>query len=130
MAQARAQEQRARRDVLKHMGEWAHDGIPAEVRRAYEDVVRARKDIDLGNDAVKKAKQWMVQASADHNVGFVDIREVSDAVDAYVLLRSALMKARFEHNVSMAALSKATGTLDGESKILYLTPADDRAVQP
>jgi outer membrane protein len=126
MAQARAQEQYAHGDVYRHLGEWADDGIPAEVRNAYEDVVRAAKNVDIGNGAVKKAKQWMVQASADHTIGFADIREVSDAVDAYVALRSAVLKARFDHNVAMAALSKATGTLDGDSKILYLAPDDDR----
>lgn len=129
MAGARAQEQYARGDVYRHLGEWSDDGIPAEVRNAYEDVARAAKNVDIGNDAVKKAKQWMVQASADHTVGFVDIREVSDAVDAYVALRSAVLKARFDHNVAMAALSKATGTLDGDSKLLYLAASDDRGAK-
>src|SRR5262249_57420933 len=47
-AQARAQEQRARAEVLRHMGRWAGLGIPAEVRRAYEDVLRTTKDIERG----------------------------------------------------------------------------------
>jgi len=116
--------------VLRHLGQWAHAGIPAEVRRAYEDVTRAANDIELGGEAVKKAKQWMVKASADNSVGFANIREVSDAVDAYVALRSAVMKARFDHNVAMAALSRATGTLDGDSQVLYLAPADGQGGKP
>jgi outer membrane protein len=123
MAQARAQEQHARRDVLRHLDDWTHDGIPAEIRRAYEDVVRATKDIERGNEAFKKAKQWVVQASADYTIGFADIREVSDSLESYVALRSAVLRARFDHNVAMAALSKATGTLDVDSKVLYLAPA-------
>jgi outer membrane protein TolC len=122
-AQARAQEQHARAEVLRHMGEWATAGIPAEVRRAYEDVRRAARDIQRGSEAVSKAKKWMVQASADYNIGFLDVREVSDAVEAYVTLRTGLMKARYDHNVAMAALSKATGTLDGDSDLFYLAPA-------
>ena len=59
-------------------------------------------------------------AAADYSIGFLDVREVSDAVRAYVTLRTALMKARFDHNVAMAALSKATGTLDGDSDLFYL----------
>src|SRR6185369_9529154 len=98
---ARAQEQRARGEVLRHMGEWAGRGVPAEVRVAYEDARRAARDIDRGSDAVGKAKKWMVQASADYNIGFLDVREVSDAVEAYVTLRTALMKARYDHNVAM-----------------------------
>jgi outer membrane protein len=126
MAKARAQEQLARAEVLRHMGQWADLGIPAEVRRAHEDVVRAVKDIERGTEAVSKAKQWMVQASADYSIGFLDVREVSDAVAAYVTLRTGLMKARFDHNVAMASLSKATGTLDSDGDLFYLTRPDTR----
>jgi outer membrane protein TolC len=125
-AQARAQEQHARAEVLRHLGAWAGQGIPAEVRRAYEDVLRAAKDIERGTEAVGKAKQWMVQAGADYSIGFLDVREVSDAVEAYVTLRTGLMKARFDHNVAMAALSKATGTLDGGADLFYLSIPETR----
>jgi outer membrane protein len=120
MAGARADEQRARGEVLRHLGRWADGGIPAEVRRAYEDVQRAARDIDQGAQGVTRAKRWMVQASADYAVGLLDLREVSDAVEAYVTLRTAVLQARFNHNVSMAALSRATGTLDGDSALFYL----------
>ena len=88
--------------------------------------MRAVKDIERGTEAVGKAKKWMVQASADYSIGFLDVREVSDAVEAYVTLRTGLMKARFDHNVAMASLSKATGTLDGDSDLFYLAPPDAR----
>jgi outer membrane protein TolC len=120
MAGARAEEQRARAEVLRHLGEWADKGIPAEVRRAYEDVRRAIADVDQGAQSVTRAKRWMVQASADYAVGLLELREVSDAVAAYVTLRTAVLQARFNHNVSMAALSRATGTLDTDSGLFYL----------
>lgn len=122
MAAARAAEQTARGDVLRHLGRWADAGIPAEVRRAYEDVLRTSKDIDQGQEAIGKAKKWMVQASADYSVGLLDIREVSDAVGAYVAIRTAVLQARFDHNVAMAGLSRATGTLDSDSNLFYLAP--------
>jgi outer membrane protein len=122
MAGRRADEQRARAEVLRQLGHWADAGIPAEVRRAHEDVLRARKDIEQATRAMSKAKQWMVQASADYAVGLLDLREVSDAVEGYVTLRTALMLARFAHNVGMAALARATGTLDGHSDVLYMAP--------
>jgi len=34
-----------------------------------------------------------------------------------------VLKARFEHNVAMAALSKATGTFDREEPLFYLDPS-------
>ncbi len=120
MAQMRAAEQRANADVLRFTAEWATDGIPAEVRKAYEDIRRTDLDIEKGSIGVQKARKWMVMAGADYSIGFLDVREVSDAVTAYVALRTALMKSAFDHNVAMAALSKATGTLDGASDLFYM----------
>jgi outer membrane protein TolC len=117
MAPARAAEQRAQADVLLHMGEWAAIGIPAEVRKWQEDALRASKDVETATDAVKKSKQWMVEASSDYNVGLLDIRELSDAVTSYVTLRNALFKARFDHNVAMAGLSRAVGDLDNGARV-------------
>jgi outer membrane protein len=125
MAGARAQEQRAHVDGLHHLAAWAEAGIPAEVRRAYEDVRRARADFASGTQAISKAKQWVVQASADYSVGFGDVREVSDAVAAYVSLRDSVMKASYEHNVAMAALAKAAGTLDADTSLFYLAPPEE-----
>jgi outer membrane protein TolC len=129
MAPARAAEQQARAEVLGRMRDWAGAGIPAEVRKAYEDVGRAAKDVARGRDAVKKAKQWMVQASADYNAGFLEVRELSDAVQAYVTLRTSVMKALFDHNVAMAAVSKATGFLDGDADLFYLDPRSGDAAR-
>jgi outer membrane protein TolC len=123
MSGARAAEQRAHADALARLGEWAGAGIPAEVRKAYEDVRRGDLDIEQGTAATKKAKRWMVEASADYDVGLLDVRELSDAVQSYVALRSAVLKARFDRNVAMADLSRATGMLDGDAKVFYLEPA-------
>src|SRR5262249_16885433 len=95
MPLARAAEQRAHADVLVDMGEWADDGVPADVRRYHEDAMRAWKDIESASEGSKTAKQWMVQASADYGIGLLDIRELSDAVSSYVTLRTSLFRARF-----------------------------------
>ncbi|HXI56558.1 MAG TPA: TolC family protein [Polyangia bacterium] len=127
MAASRAAEQQAHADALARLGDWAGAGIPAQVRQAYEDVQRTEKDIAEGHQAIGQAKRWMVESSADYGVGLLDVREVSDAVQAYVTLRVGIFKARFDHNVAMAALSRATGTLDGDAEIFYLdrTPTEE-----
>jgi len=122
MAAARAEEQRQRANVLAQMGRWAEFGIPAQVRQAFEDVQRARKNLDEGDQGLAKAKRWMVQASADNAIGLLPLRDLFDAVEAYVTLRLAGLDARFDHNVGMAALSRATGTLDGDSDQFYMAP--------
>jgi hypothetical protein len=124
MAGARAEEQRRRAEVLHHLGRWADAGIPAQVRLAFEDVQRARRDIDQAEQAVVKAKRWMVQASADQAIGLLPLSELADAVETYATLRLGLLQARFAHNVGMAALALATGTLDAGSARFYLAPPE------
>jgi outer membrane protein len=130
MARARADEQRAQAEVLARTGDWADAGIPAQVRKAYDEVVRCDKDLASGGEAVHKAKQWMVEASADYNVGLLDIKELADAVNSYVTLRVAVLKARYDRNVAMAELSRATGTLDSDSDLFYLAPGGDGTANP
>jgi len=121
MSGARAAEQRAQADSLRHLAEWADDGIPAEIRRAYEEIKRTDMDIVRGEDGVSKSRKWLVMAGTDYGIGFLDVRDVSDAVISYVSLRTALMRARYDRNVAMAALNKATGTLDKDGDLFYLS---------
>jgi outer membrane protein TolC len=127
MSGARADEQHAHAESLARLGEWADQGIPAEVRKAYEDVHRCDLDIEKGEIAVKQAKKWMVEASADYDVGLLDIRELSDAVTSYVTLRTAVLKARYDRNVAMADLARATGTLDRYEPRFYLEEPETSA---
>jgi len=122
MAQARAAEQHAQAEILHHTGEWASAGIPAEVRLAFEEIRRTDLDVARGTEGLLQARKWVVAAGADYAIGLLDAREVSDALLAYTTIRTALLRARFDHNVAMASLNKATGTLDGESQLFYLAP--------
>jgi outer membrane protein TolC len=107
----RADEVRAAAHRLQATQSWAVAGIPAEVRSAFEDVTRARKDIDEGEPGVERAKQWLVRASADYDMGLGESRSVADAAQGYVLVRTGLLEARWRWNVGLAELAKAMGGL-------------------
>jgi len=109
MATQRANENRAKARELAEMKRWAQAGVPAEVTRAFEDAVRAKADDTEAGKAVAIAKRWSVQASADYAVGLGDVREVTDATQAYVQLRMASYDAKYRHNVAMAELERAVG---------------------
>ena len=96
------------------------------MRKAYEDIRRTDLDIEKGTIGVQKSRKWMVMAGADYGIGFRDVREVSDAVTAYVDAAHGAAEGAFDHNVAMAALAKATGTLDGESELFYMAPPAPR----
>lgn len=120
-ASERAAETRARAAELAHSRAWAVLAIPAEITRAVQDVERARKDAQDADVAAAAAKQWLVRASADFAVGLGDVRSVNDAADAFGRLRLAGLDAKFRHNVALADLARATGTLVGGSSSFYPT---------
>jgi hypothetical protein len=61
----------------------------------------------------------MVQANRDYLVGLTDSQSLVDAVKAYAELRAAQLQATFRHNVAMAELAHATGSLIGDRLGLY-----------
>ncbi len=101
------------------MASWARAGVPAQVKKAYADLERARRDLAQSEDAVAGAKRWMVQASADYVSGLGDSLSVVDATRAYGELRVAGFDATFRHNVALAELAHATGTLVTNALGLY-----------
>lgn len=107
----RAKEVQAKATRLEALLTWARQGIAAEVQVAHLDALRAQKDLGETEQALPPAKQWMVRASADYAAGLGSARELTDAVTAYLGMRTARMNAVMRLNVALARLSKATGTL-------------------
>ena len=119
MSKGRADQRRAQARELRELRSWASVGLPAQVIKAHADVERARRDIAETRTAVGRSKRWMVQANRDYLVGLSDSQSLVDAVRAYAELRAAELEATFRHNVAMAELAHATGSLVGDRLGLY-----------
>jgi outer membrane protein TolC len=115
MAAERAGEVRAKARELQETRRWAAAGMPAEVVKALEDVERAAHDEADAQRAVAAAKRWSVQASADYSVGMGDVRDLTDATQAFVQLRVAAYEANYRHNIALAELARATGGFSAAS---------------
>jgi outer membrane protein TolC len=113
MASERAHEHEAKARELDHTRRFALAGIPAEVTKAYEDVMRAALDSEAAEQTVAIAKRWSVLASADYSIGLGDIRELTDSTQAFVQLRIAATESKYRHNVALAELARATGNFQG-----------------
>jgi outer membrane protein TolC len=112
MADKRADENHAKATELQQMERWAKLALPAEVTKAFEDSQRAKADHEAAEKAVSTAKRWSVQASADYSVGLGDVRDLTDATQAFVQLRAAAYDAKYRHNMAMAELERAIGGFD------------------
>jgi outer membrane protein TolC len=111
MASARGDEQAAEATKLRDQLAWAEQGVPAEVRKAWQDADQARRDIDSAEAGVGAAKKWAVQADLDFTAGLTDARNLEDAVSRYTTLRLAQLDAVYRLNTALAELARATGTL-------------------
>jgi len=120
-ASERSAETRARGSELDRSKDWATLAIPAEITKAFEDLRRAKQDAEETDRSAVLAKKWLVRASADFSVGLGDSRSVSEAADAFARFRLAGFEARFRHNVALAELARATGTLSTGSNRFYPT---------
>jgi outer membrane protein TolC len=94
MPDERAAEQRAVAQQYSELERFARSGVPAEVRVAFEEVQRAQADVEEAP-----------------TVGLGHTRELTDAARAYVELRVTSFDAVYRHNVGLARLARATGTL-------------------
>jgi outer membrane protein TolC len=119
MSRGRSEQREAQARELRELRNWASAGLPAQVKKARADVERARRDIAETRSAVARSKQWMVQANRDYLVGLSDSQSLVDAVRAYAELRAAELDATFRHNVAMAELAHATGSLINDQLDLY-----------
>lgn len=120
MADKRADENHAKATELLEMQRWAKIALPAEVTKAFEDTQRAKADDEAAEAAVATAKRWSVQASADYSVGLGDVRDLTDATQAFVQLRVAAYDAKYRHNIALAELERAIGGFDpSQTQPLY-----------
>lgn len=113
----RADERRAEAAQLARQRDWARQALPAEIELHYQDVLRARADITSAAEGYESAKKWVVRANADYAIGLGEADELTDATEAWARLRTAQLEAIYRHNVALAELAKATGTLRGDSSL-------------
>ena len=117
MATHRASELKAEQHRYSQLLLWAKNGIPAEVNRYYQEVVRARSDLDELGKSISTTKRWVIRASADFSAGFGDSRSVVEAVQAYVLMKNSQLDAVYRLNTNLARLAQATGTFAEEAQL-------------
>ena len=118
-ASHRADEVRADAFRMTSLLAWAKAGLPAEVNRAYQDVVHRRTALEELEKALPLTKQWTVRASADYGAGLGTSRDITDAAEAYVLVKLGVLDAVYNMNVALAELAKATGALTTGVSELY-----------
>ncbi|MFQ5881674.1 MAG: TolC family protein [Candidatus Methylomirabilales bacterium] len=102
-------EARAEYMKLLHKKDFAENGIPLQVRKAYLELQKAQQDIKTTERAFRNARRWLVTAVANFDLGIGEAKELADALKSYARMRADNFRAIYNEHISLANLDFATG---------------------
>jgi outer membrane protein TolC len=94
---------------LEALQQYAEDGIPLQVREAYNTVVEARRNAQALDEAHQNARKWLITASSNVDVGVGEPRDLSDAYVAYAKTRGEYLQALYAYVFGLEQLAHAAG---------------------
>lgn len=93
---------------LRHQSEEALLGITLEVDAAYEAATASKDKIEIWQGAMESSRTWFVTELQNADLGIAKSQDIVDAGRAYMQARVAFLTARFESNVAVADLERAS----------------------
>lgn len=87
----------------------AEQGIPFQIRQAYLELEQHRANIDATSRGYRSARQWLVAAVSNFDLGVGEGKDVADAAVAYAKLRVGYLQAVYNYNLSLARVAHVVG---------------------
>ncbi len=94
---------------LEALRDHALDGIPLQVREAYDTVVEAERNAKVLSEAYDNAKQWLVASSSNVDLGVGDPDDLADAFVQYARTRADYLQALYAYVFGLEQLAHAAG---------------------
>jgi outer membrane protein TolC len=94
---------------LEALRDHALDGIPLQVREAYDTVVEAERNARVLAEAHDNAKQWLVASSSNVDLGVGDPDDLADAFVQYARSRAEYLQALYAYVFGLEQLAHAAG---------------------
>jgi outer membrane protein len=94
---------------LEALRDHALDGIPLQVREAYNTVVEAERNTKVLNEAYENAKHWLIASSSNVDLGVGDPDDLADAFVQYARTRADYLQAVFAYVFGLEQLAHAAG---------------------
>jgi outer membrane protein TolC len=109
IAAGKIKEAEAEVSKLEGLQAFAQDGIPLQVREAYNGVVEARGNVQAFDEAHQNGRKWLVAASSNFDLGIGDPSELSDAFFGYARTRGEYFLALYNYVYGLEQLAHAAG---------------------
>ncbi|HEX9860415.1 MAG TPA: TolC family protein, partial [Nitrospirota bacterium] len=110
MNRGQVYEARAEFMMMRMKEDYAKMGVPFQVKEAYLQVERTRKEMDALNEAYRSAKQWAFTTLSNFDLGVGDARDIAESVSMYARIRADYFRAVYNQRMAVANLEHATGT--------------------
>jgi outer membrane protein len=94
---------------LEALRDHALDGIPLQVREAYDTVVEAARNTKVLGEAFDNAKHWLVASSSNVDLGVGDPDDLADAFVQYAKTRADYLQALYAYVFGLEQLAHAAG---------------------
>ena len=94
---------------LEALRDHALDGIPLQVREAYDTVVESERNTKVLSEAFDNAKQWLVASSSNTDLGVGDPDDLADAFVQYARTRADYLQALYAYVFGLEQLAHAAG---------------------
>lgn len=116
IARGRVAEARAELQKLQYTRQKARRGIPVQVQKAFLELMEARKNIIATEKSYRAGRKWTVAAVANFDLGVGPPKDIFEALAQHVKMRVANFQAIYNHNISVARLEHAAGSLVSPEK--------------
>jgi outer membrane protein len=94
---------------LEALRDYAAEGIPLQVRDAYNTVVEASRNVKAFDEAHQNAKRWLVASSSNADVGVGEPSDLADAFEAYARTRAEYLQALYAYVFGLEQLGHVAG---------------------
>jgi outer membrane protein len=94
---------------LEALRDYALDGVPLQVREAYDTVVEAERNAQALAESHDNAKRWLVAASSNADLGVGDPGDLADAFVQYARTRGEYLQALYAYVFGLEQLAHAAG---------------------
>jgi outer membrane protein TolC len=113
LASAKADKARALQARVTALRRLADSGIPLQVRKARDEVLRQREFVRLSTEAETAAKKWMTSGAAGYLAGVGEARDLLEGLAAYLFARRDHLQGLLDYHVARGELVQAVGRVPG-----------------
>jgi outer membrane protein TolC len=109
ISEGRVKEIEAEYYKLKEKKRFADEAVPFQIRKVFNDIDEALKNISQLKDAYINARKWLVTAVLNFDLGIGDAKEIGEAAALYAQTKANYLRSLYNYKIAYANLLYASG---------------------